>query len=264
MEQAVILRDVSFRRGNKVIFDHVNLTVPRGKIVAVMGPSGTGKTTLLRLLTGQIKPEQGEVIVNGESIPQLKRKELYRYRHSISMMFQEGALFTDLSVFDNVAFPLREHTKLPEDMIRDLVLMKLEAVGLRGAAKLQTAELSGGMARRVALARAIAMDPKLMMYDEPFTGQDPITLAVLLKLIKSLNDAFGMTSVMVTHSFNEAQQVADKIIVLSNGKIVGEGSPAEILKDETPAVYQFVHALPDGIVPFHYPARPYKEDLGLV
>lgn len=263
MTEFVELKRLYYKTPSKVIFDHIDLHFLKGKITVVMGPSGTGKTTLLRLLTGQIRPHGGDVLVAGKSIPGMNLKELYQARRCMSMLFQAGALFTDLNVFDNVAFPLREHTNLSEAMIRDIVLMKLQAVGLRGAFALKTSELSGGMARRVALARAIALDPKLMLYDEPFTGQDPISRGVLIKLIRSLNDAFNMTSIVVTHDINEAKQLGDRLVLLSGGKVIGEGTPQELIESEIPAVRQFIHALPDGEVPFQHPACDYREDLHL-
>ena len=262
MESFIKLENVSFSRGDKVIFDDLSLEIPQHKITIFMGPSGTGKTTLLRLISGQLKPDSGKIWVAGEEVTQKSLKELYQMRRKMSMLFQAGALFTDLNVFDNIAFPIRAHTDLTEQMVRDLVLMKLEAVGLRGAAELTTAELSGGMSRRVALARAIALDPRLMMYDEPFTGQDPITRGVLIELIRKLNDSFGMTSLVVTHDINEARALGDEIVIFSQGKMVGQDTPQNLLQDADPAVHQFVHALPDGVVPYQYPAPPYREDLG--
>lgn len=229
--------------------------------MAIMGPSGTGKTTLLRLIGGQLRPQSGYVEVNGKQVHQLSRKQLYKSRKDMGLLFQTSALFTNLTVYENVAFPLREHTKLPESMIRDLVLMKLQAVGLRGARNLKPSELSGGMARRVALARAIALDPSLIMYDEPFTGQDPISMGVLVKLIRHLNDALGMTSVVVSHDVPETASIADYIYVISGGKIVGQGTPQTLQQDENPFVKQFVHGLPDGVVPFHYPAPDFAQDI---
>lgn len=257
----VKIRNVSFSRGNRVIFDHVDVDIPRGKVIAIMGPSGTGKTTLLRLIGGQLTPTTGHIEVAGENIHQLSRTQLYQARRNMGMLFQTSALFTNLSVFENVAFPLREHTQLCESMIRDLVLMKLEAVGLRGARHLSPSELSGGMARRVALARAIALDPQLIMYDEPFTGQDPISMGVLVKLIRELNDALGMTSIIVSHDVPETASIADYIYVLADGKVVGKGEPARLQEDNNPYVKQFIHGLPDGVVPFHYPAKDYATDI---
>lgn len=257
----VTIEGLTFYRGERAIFKDVDLKIPRGKITAIMGPSGTGKTTLLKLIGGQLRPDQGSITVDGHEVPKLSRKKLYDMRRNMGLLFQSGALFTNLNVFENVAFPMREHTKLPESMIRDLVLMKLEAVGLRGAIKLRTSQLSGGMARRVALARAIALDPELMMYDEPFTGQDPITMGVLVKLIKRLNDALGMTSIVVSHDVPETASIADYIYVISNGSIVGSGTPQSLESDPNPFVDQFMHGLPDGVVPFHYPSKDYKKDL---
>lgn len=255
------LQDVVFRRGQRFIFDNVSLTIPKGKIAAIMGPSGCGKTTLLRLIGGQLKPESGIVDVEGKNIPDLSRNQLFEMRKSMGMLFQSGALFTDLTVFGNVAFPLRIHTDLPEDMIRDLVLIKLQSVGLRGASQLYPSELSGGMTRRVALARAIALDPRIIMYDEPFAGLDPIAMGVILELIKTLNKVYGMTSIIVSHDIKETASIADLIFIISDGKIIGAGSPEELMKEKSPRVQQFIRGLPDGPVPFHYPAQDYKEEL---
>ena len=244
------LRDVVFSRGNRRIFDGVSLDIPRGKITAIMGPSGTGKTTLLRLIGGQLKPDSGSIFVAGENVPQLKRKALYRLREKMGMLFQSGALFTDLSVFENVAFPLRVHTTLPEDMIRDIVLMKLEAVGLRGARDLMPAELSGGMTRRVALARSIALDPELIMYDEPFTGQDPIAMGVLVKLIRDLNSSMGLTSVLVSHDVPESLSICHYACIVADGRIIGDGTPEELRAHPSEQVQQFLRGHPDGPVPF--------------
>lgn len=252
---------VSFFRGEKVILDQVNVNIIKGKITAIMGPSGCGKTTLLRLLGGQIIPDQGSVRVLGHQLNNISRKDLYKLRKQMGMLFQSGALFTDLSVFENVAFPLREHTNLTEDMVRDLVLMKLEAVGLRGACQLMPAELSGGMVRRVALARAIILDPSLIMYDEPFTGQDPISMGVLVKLIKLLNDLLGLTTVLVSHDIHETLSIADYVYLISNAKVVECGTPEELKNSSNPWVQQYIMGLPDGPVPFHYPANDYKEEL---
>ena len=262
-ESLVKVRGLSFYRGNRAIFDDVDIDIPKGKITAVMGPSGCGKTTLLRLIGGQLKPFKGSVVVDGEEVPKLSRRELMRLRKRIGMLFQSGALLTDLTVFENVAFPLREHSQLPESMIRDLVLMKLEAVGLRGARDLMTAELSGGMARRVALARAIALDPMMIMYDEPFTGQDPISMGVLVRLIKLMNDALGVTSIVISHDIHETVSIADYVYVLSAGKVVGHGTPAELANADNEWVRQFMNALPDGPVRFHYPAPAIGQDLSL-
>lgn len=260
-EDHITISEVVFSRGRRRIFDGISLNVPRGKIVGIMGPSGTGKTTLLRLIGGQLRPERGIVEVDGRRIPQLSRKELFDVRKSMGMLFQSGALFTDLSVFDNVAFPLRIHTDLPDDMIRDLVLIKLQSVGLRGASELFPSELSGGMNRRVALARAVALDPRLIMYDEPFSGLDPIALGVVVQLIKTLNHVFGMTSIIVSHDIHETASIADLIYVISDGKVIGSGAPEELFKQDTPRVQQFIKGLPDGPVPFHYPATDFRDQL---
>jgi phospholipid/cholesterol/gamma-HCH transport system ATP-binding protein len=237
------------------------MEIPRGRITAIMGPSGTGKTTLLRLIGGQLRPGGGSVTVDGQVVHKLRLGELYELRKRMGMLFQSGALLTDLSVFENVAFPLREHTRLPESMIRSLVLMKLQAVGLRGARDLMPSQLSGGMARRVALARAIALDPMMIMYDEPFSGQDPISMGVLVQLIHDLNDGLGLTSIVVSHDVKETASIADYIYLISEGKVVGQGTPEEIERSESPWVRQFMHGLADGPVPFHYPARNYAGDL---
>ncbi len=255
------IRDLRFRRGTNLIFDGVDMDIPRGKITAIMGPSGTGKTTLLRLIGGQLHPDAGTIEVDGLNIPNLKTRKLYNLRKRMGMLFQTGALLTDLTVFENVAFPLREHTKLTESLIRNLVLMKLEAVGLRGARDLMPNELSGGMARRVALARTLVLDPMMIMYDEPFTGQDPISMGVLVRLIRSINDALDLTSIIVSHDVHETAEIADLIYVISNGKIVGKGSPNELKTSDSAWVKQFINAESDGPVPFHYPAPDYAEDL---
>jgi phospholipid/cholesterol/gamma-HCH transport system ATP-binding protein len=226
-----------------------------------MGPSGCGKTTLLKLIGGQLAPEQGQVLFNGYDVHQQSRRQLYELRKHMGLMFQSGGLFTNFNVFDNVAFPLREHTSMEEPLIRDLVLLKLEAVGLRGAKSLQIDELSGGMARRVAMARALALDPALMMYDEPFTGQDPIMMGGLVKLIRHLNDMLGLTSVVVSHDVHETASIADYVYIVSGGRVIGQGAPKKILHDDNPAVYQFMHGLADGVIPFHYPTCSLKEDL---
>jgi phospholipid/cholesterol/gamma-HCH transport system ATP-binding protein len=257
----IIIENVDFSHGERRIFDKISLRIPRGKIVGIMGPSGTGKTTLLRLIGGQIKPERGNIQVDGQRIPELSRAELFKVRKSMGMLFQSGALFTDLSVFDNVAFPLKIHTDLPEEMIRDLVLIKLQSVGLRGASKLFPNELSGGMNRRVALARAIALDPKLIMYDEPFAGLDPIAMGVVVQLIKTLNRVFGMTSIIVSHDIRETASIADLIYVISDGKVIGSGAPEELFKQDAPRIQQFIKGLPDGPVPFHYPAEDFRDEL---
>ncbi len=257
----VTIRHLDFRRGERVIFADLSLTIPRGRITAIMGPSGTGKTTLLRLLGGQLLPDGGRIEVDGLNVPELGRRELYALRKRLGMLFQNGALLTDLDVYENVALPLREHTQLPEAMIRDLVLLKLEAVGLRGARHLNPAQLSGGMARRVALARAIALDPMMVMYDEPFTGQDPISLGVLARLIRTLNDTLGLTSIVVSHDIQETCSIADYIYLIAEGRVVGQGSPEQIRHSPSPWVQQFIHARHEGPVAFHYPAPPLAEDL---
>jgi len=262
-ELLVDVQSVSFSYGRRPILKGISMRVPRGKVVAIMGASGSGKTTLLRAIGGQLKPTSGVVRVAGENIHALDDEGLYVLRRRMSMMFQFGALFTDMDVFENVAFPLREHTNLPESMIRDLVLMKLEAVGMRGAHRLRPAELSGGMARRVALARAVVLDPTLVMYDEPFAGLDPIALAVIGQLVRRLNDALGATSIVVSHDVVESLQIVDYLYFISEGVIVGEGTPDEIRASTHPYVRQFVHGGGEGPVAFHYPARPYAVDVGL-
>jgi len=257
----ISVRNLSFSRGNRKIFDDISLEIERGKITAIMGPSGTGKTTLLKLIGGQLFPEQGSITVDGKNVHQLRRSELYNLRKRMGMLFQSGALLTDMSVYDNVAFPLREHTHLTESMIRTLVLMKLQAVGLRGARNLMPNELSGGMARRIALARAIALDPMMILYDEPFTGQDPISKGALVHLIKSLNNTLGLTSIMVSHDVHETAAIADYIYVLSEGKIVGQGTPKEIEQSASEWVQQFMTGAADGPVHFHYSATDYVDDL---
>lgn len=260
-ENLVEIRGLLFRFGRRVIFDDVDINIRRGKVTAIMGPSGTGKTTLLRLIGGQLRPDRGSVVLDGSDVPRLSGNDLYELRKRIGMLFQTGALFTGLSVYDNVAFPLREHSRLPESMIRDLVLLKLEAVGLRGARDLMPAELSGGMARRVALARAIALDPMVIMYDEPFTGQDPITVGVIMKLIRMLNDNLGLTSIIVSHDVQEVSEISDYIYMISGGKVVGEGSPGDLGESRSEWVRQFMDGQPDGPVPFHYPAPDLSDDL---
>lgn len=258
------IRNLSFNRSERVIFKDVNLDIKRGKITAIMGPSGSGKTTLLKLISAQLEPLHGKIFVDDKNVHKLSRKELYEMRQSMGMLFQSGALFTNLNVFENVAFPLREHTKLPNEMIRDLVVMQLETVGLRGARNLMPSELSGGMARRVALARALVLNPKIMMYDEPFTGQDPITMGVLVRLIKHLNDILGLTSIIVSHDVAETASIADYIYLIAEGKIIGEGTPEKVFNDKTPWVKQFIHGLYDGAVPFHFPTNiQYQADLYL-
>jgi len=255
------VRDLRFQRGTRWIFDGIDLDIERGKITAIMGPSGTGKTTLLRLIGGQLRPDTGSIHVDGCNIPKLSRSELFVERRKMGMLFQSGALFTDLTVFENVAFPLRIHTRLSESMIRDVVLMKLQAVGLRGARDLMPSELSGGMARRAALARAIVLDPQLIMYDEPFAGQDPITMGMLVKLIRLLNDALGLTSIIVSHDVPETASIADYIYLIADGKVIGHGTPKQLMHSDQPNIKQFLHGQPDGPVPFHYPAPDYLGDL---
>ena len=257
----VTIRGLHFRFGPRVIFDGADFDFQRGKVTAVMGPSGIGKTTLLRIMGGQYKPDAGSVHVDGIDVPALKRTELFEYRKRLALMFQNGALFSDLNVFDNVAFPLREHTRFPESMIADLVLMKLEAVGLRGARDLFPEECSGGMHRRIAFARAIALDPMLVMYDEPFTGQDPINLGVLARLVRKLNDALGTTSVIVSHDVAETLDISDYVYLISDGKVAAEGTPEEIRKSGEGSIRQFLKGEADGPVPFHVKAPEYKADL---
>ncbi|NVD08202.1 phospholipid ABC transporter ATP-binding protein MlaF [Vibrio sp. JPW-9-11-11] len=260
-EDLVTVKQLTFSRGERKIFDDVSLRMPKGKVTAIMGPSGIGKTTLLRLIGGQLYPEQGEIWFDGNNIPSLSRSKLYQERKKMSMLFQSGALFTDLSVFDNVAFPLREHTELDEELIRTLVLLKLEAVGLRGAAQLMPSELSGGMARRAALARAIALDPDLIMFDEPFVGQDPITMGVLVELIHNLNQALGVTAIVVSHDVPEVMSIADWVYILANGKVVACGTPEELRDNPDPQVQQFLQGNADGPVPFRHPAQPLAKEL---
>jgi phospholipid/cholesterol/gamma-HCH transport system ATP-binding protein len=257
----VQLKNVRFAYGEREILRGIDLTVCRGQVVAIMGGSGCGKTTLLRLIGGQLRAAGGEVRVAGQKLSRLSASEMYALRRRMGMLFQFGALFTDVSVFDNVAFPLREHTDLPPELIHGLVTMKLNAVGLRGAAGLKPAELSGGMARRVALARAIALDPMLIMYDEPFAGLDPISLGVIGQLVRRLNDALGASTIMVTHDIVESLQIVDYIYFVSEGRIVAQGTPAEIRTSADPFVHQFINAEADGPVPFHYPAEPLAEAL---
>jgi len=260
-DNLVEIENLTFKRGERVIYDDISLTIPKGKVTAIMGPSGIGKTTLLRLIGGQIKPESGKILFAGKNIPDLSRTDLYEARKHMSMLFQSGALFTEMSVFDNIAFPIREHTQLSEALIEKIVLMKLEAVGLRGARHLQPSELSGGMARRVALARAIALDPELILYDEPFAGQDPISMGVIVRLIRSLSDALGLTSVVVSHDVPEVMSIADYIYIVAEKKIIGHGTPEQIRQDTSPLVQQFVQGEADGAVPFHYEAPAYSDEL---
>ncbi|ARD10513.1 MULTISPECIES: ATP-binding cassette domain-containing protein [Pseudomonas] len=258
---AVELKGVSFKRGTRSIFNNVDIRIPRGKVTGIMGPSGCGKTTLLRLMGAQLRPSEGQVWVNGQNLPELSRSDLFDARKQMGVLFQSGALFTDLDVFENVAFPLRVHTELPEEMIRDIVLLKLQAVGLRGAVELMPDELSGGMKRRVALARAIALDPQILMYDEPFVGQDPIAMGVLVRLIRLLNDALGITSIVVSHDLSETASIADYLYVVGDGQVLGQGTPEELMSSDNPRIRQFMTGEPDGPVPFHYPALDFREDL---
>lgn len=255
------IQKLTFSRGERTICQDVDIQIPRGKITAIMGPSGTGKTTLLKLIGGQLKPDSGAIYLDGDNIPKLGRKALFDVREKMGMLFQSGALFTDMSVFENVAFPLRIHTDLPDDMIRDVVLMKLQAVGLRGAYQLMPSELSGGMARRVALARAIALDPALVMYDEPFTGQDPIAMGVLVNLIRRLNQSLGHTSIIVSHDIQETLGIADYIYLIADTKVIAQGTPEELKQVLSSQVRQFMQGLPDGPVAFHFPAGDYRADL---
>ena len=260
-ENLVEIRDLHYAIGHRPLFGNLSLDVPRGRITAIMGPSGCGKTTLLRMIGGSLRADRGRVLVDGRNVAEVSRAELFSIRRRMGVLFQSAALFTDLDVFENVAFPLRVHTRIPEDSLRDLVLMKLNAVGLRGARELMPNELSGGMARRVALARAIALDPDLIMYDEPFAGQDPIAMGVLLSLIRNLNEALGTTTLIVSHDIHETASIADRIYVLSGGGVIGAGA-AERLKDHPePEVRQFINGTPDGPVPFHYPAPEFESDL---
>ena len=261
-DSLVKISDLSFAYDRRPVLSGINMEIPRGKVVAIMGASGCGKTTTLRLIGGQIKPTSGEVRVDGRVVHRLGSDELYQLRRRMGMLFQFGALFTDMSVYDNVAFQMREHTDFPEELINDLVLMKLHAVGLRGAHDLMPSELSGGMARRVALARAIALDPMLMMYDEPFAGLDPISLAIVGELIRKLNDALGASSIIVTHDVQESLKIVDYVYFVSEGKVVAEGTPDEIKASKAEYVHQFVWGEADGPVPFHYPAvQPYREEI---
>ncbi|WP_276832322.1 phospholipid ABC transporter ATP-binding protein MlaF [Frischella perrara] len=260
-DNLVEIHDMSFYRGARPIYKNMNLTVPKGKVTAIMGPSGIGKTTLLKLIGGQLKPQSGTILFDGENIPSLSRSKLYQVRKRMSMLFQSGALFTDLTVFENVAYPIREHLDLPEPILRNLVLMKLQSVGLRGAAELMPSELSGGMARRAALARAIALDPDLIMFDEPFAGQDPISMGVIVKLIAEINQSLGLTCIVVTHDVNEVLTIADYVYIIAEKHIIAGGTAEEIRQNNDPRVKQFLDGLADGPVPFHYPAEDYKTDL---
>ena len=260
-ENLVEVSDLHFAYEENRVLRGVNLAIPRGKVVGILGVSGCGKTTLLRHIGGQLRPSRGQVTFDGQVVHTLGSKALYAMRRKMGMMFQVSGLFSDLSVFDNIAYPMREHTDLPEDVIHDLVLMKLHAVGLRGAHALRTSELSGGMERRVALARAIALDPMLIMYDEPFAGLDPISLNTIANLIRRLNDALGLTSIVVTYDVSESLKVADYVYFIHDGVVVAEGNAAEMADSSDPFVHQFVHAKPDGPVAFQYPSRPYAEEL---
>ena len=260
-ENFIEVRSLTFKRDGRAIFRNLDIDIPKGKIVGFLGPSGTGKTTLLRLIGKQLKPSSGSVCIEGKDISSLSRKELFILRRRMGMLFQSGALFTDLNVFENIAFPLRTHTNLPEYMIRDVVLIKLQAVGLRGAAKLMPAELSGGMSRRVALARAIALDPDLVMYDEPFVGQDPIAKGILIQLVQRLNHVLGITSIVVSHDIKETASISDYLYILADGGVIAKGTPAEINESEDLRITQFMDGLPDGPVPFHYPAEDFRKSL---
>jgi phospholipid/cholesterol/gamma-HCH transport system ATP-binding protein len=260
-DNIAVMREVDYSIGEKTVFSGLDIEIRRGDVTAIMGPSGTGKTTLLKLITGQVRADAGEVVVDGQHVDQLTTSDLYALRRRMGMLFQNGALLTDLSVFENVAFPIREHTDLPERLIRTVVLTKLEAVGLRGAATLMPQELSGGMARRVALARAIAMDPDILIYDEPFAGLDPISMGMVLRLIRSLNDALDISSIVVTHDVREVSQIADYSYILADGRVVASGTPAELQTHPSAIVHQFMDGLPDGPVTFHYPADDYYEQL---
>ena len=260
-EKLIEIRDLKYSRGHRAIFDGLNLTIRRGEITALMGPSGTGKTTLLRLITRQLIPQEGAIYIDGVDISTFNQTELYEMRQRFGMLFQNGALLTDLTVFENVAFPLREHTKLSNRLIRHIVLTKLHAVGLRGAADMLPAQLSGGMARRVALARAMVMDPEILIYDEPFVGLDPISLGVIVRLVRRLNDALGITSIVVSHDVEEISTVADRSFLLSDGKVAASGSPDELRTANSELVRQFMHGMADGPVAFHFQAPGYEEQL---
>ena len=260
-DNIVEIHDVHYAVGGRPIFAGLSLSIPRGRITAIMGPSGTGKTTLMRLITGQVKPDKGRILFDGLEVPNLKRRELYAARRRMGMLFQNGALLTDMDVFENVAFPLREHTRLPESLIRNIVLTKLQAVGLRGAARLMPGELSGGMARRVALARAMATDPEVLIYDEPFTGLDPISMGMIVRLVRQMNYALGITSIVVSHDVEELAILADTSYIISGGKVVAAGSFLELKDHDSEIVNQFINGLADGPVPFHYPAGDYYEQL---
>lgn len=257
----VEIHNLGFSRGEHVIFDDISLSIPRGKVTAIMGPSGIGKTTLLKLMGGQLMPDVGQVLFDGVDVHQCRRDELFTLRKRMSMLFQSGALFTDMNVFDNVAFALREHSGLPEPIIKRIALMKLEAVGLRGAAFMMPSELSGGMQRRAALARAIALEPEMVMYDEPFAGQDPISMGVLVKLIRELSVALKLTSVVISHDVQEVLSIADYVYVMADKRVIAQGTPAELKASELEQLKQFIGGEPDGPVPFHFPAKDYQQDL---
>jgi phospholipid/cholesterol/gamma-HCH transport system ATP-binding protein len=260
-DNIIEIHGLSYSRGQTMIFDGLDINIRRGGITAIMGPSGTGKTTLLRLVTGQDLPDTGSILFDGDEVTRMSRRELFKMRKRVGMLFQNGALLTDLNVYENVAFPLREHTRLPERLIRHIVLTKLHAVGLRGAWRLMPSELSGGMARRVALARAIVMDPDIIYYDEPFVGLDPISMGVVVRLIRRMNDAFGLTSVVVTHDVDEVSSIADCTFLLSEGRVVASGTPRDLQENCSATVVQFMTGMADGPVPFHYPAPDYGEQL---
>ncbi|MCG9698183.1 ATP-binding cassette domain-containing protein [Shewanella sp. Isolate11] len=261
VKSLVEIKNLSFSRGSHVIYEDISLSIPKGKVTAIMGPSGIGKTTLLKLIGGQLQPEQGSITVDGIDVHQCNRSELFELRKRMSMLFQSGALFTDMNVFDNVAFALREHSGLPEVIIKRIALMKLEAVGLRGAASMMPSELSGGMQRRAALARAIALEPELILYDEPFAGQDPISMGVLVKLIRELSDALNLTSVVVSHDVQEVLSIADYVYVLADKRVIAHGTPAELKLTDNPKLKQFIGGEPDGPVPFHFPAQDYQKEM---
>jgi phospholipid/cholesterol/gamma-HCH transport system ATP-binding protein len=261
MDNVVRVSDLHFSYGDLQVLRGLSLDIPRGKVVAILGASGCGKSTLLKIIGGQLRPEAGAVTIEGKNVHELGADELYKLRLEIGMMFQTSGLFSDLDVYENIAFPIRENFEVPEELVRRLVLMKLHAVGLRGAQAMMPADLSGGMTRRVALARAIATDPKLMMYDEPFAGLDPISLNQIVDLIRSLNEALGLTSIVVSYDVKEALKVADHVYVIYDGKVLGKGTPAEIQAADNPYLRQFLNALPDGPVRFHFPAPPLEQDL---
>lgn len=260
-DNIIVIRDLWYSRGPNRIFQGLDIDIRRGSVTAIMGPSGTGKTTLLRLVTGQDLPDRGSILFDGEDVTRMSRRHLYRMRKRVGMLFQNGALLTDLSVYENVAFPLREHTRLPERLINHIVLTKLHAVGLRGTVRMMPAELSGGMERRVALARAIVMDPEVIYYDEPFVGLDPISMGVVVRLIRRMNDALGLTSVVVSHDVDEISSIADRTYLLSDGKVVASGTPQDLQSNCSAVVMQFMNGMADGPVPFHYPAPDYSEQL---